>query len=196
MDDINNLLKKNTDKNPLTDNTDNSKDVFFYNSNSKNADDAVKTLQQSDNNYNQQTNNDYNQQADNNHRQQAETSQDVWRTSSNNAEFGSQQTSYSQQSQHLNYKGGNVNNVPGQGAATASMVLGIIGIFFWIISIGSFISIILGIIGLVFAVKSKNEGFVGAVRTAGFVMSIINIVAGAIITLLTISIFLAALSSI
>ena len=98
MDDINNLLKKNTDKNPLTDNTDNSKDVFFYNSNSKNADDAVKTLQQSDNNYNQQTNNDYNQQADNNHRQQAETSQDVWRTSSNNAEFGSQQTSYSQQS--------------------------------------------------------------------------------------------------
>ena len=65
-------------------------------------------------------------------------------------------------------------NVPGKGAATASLVLGIVGMFF--------AGIILGILGLYYAAKAKKEGFVGGMRTAGFVLSLLALIFGAMST--------------
>lgn len=65
----------------------------------------------------------------------------------------------------------------GKGLATASMVLGIVGLVFTFF-INGLIGLILGIIGLVLASKSKQQGFVGPIRTAGFVMSLISVIVG------------------
>lgn len=73
-------------------------------------------------------------------------------------------------------------NIPGKGAATASMVLGIIGVvclFFG--GVGSIVSLIVGIIGLILASNSKKAGFTSGVRTAGFVLSLISVIGGAIV---------------
>lgn len=51
-------------------------------------------------------------------------------------------------------------NVPGKGAATGALVL--------------------GIVGLVMASKAKKEGFSGGIQTAGFVLSILAVVFGAL----------------
>lgn len=72
------------------------------------------------------------------------------------------------------------NKIPGKGAAVASLVLGIIGVVLWFFGYSSAISVILGIIGLVLAGNSKKAGFVGGVRTAGFVLSLISLIGGAI----------------
>lgn len=71
-------------------------------------------------------------------------------------------------------------NLPGQGAATASMVLGIISVVLWFFGYSSLVSIILGVIGLVLASNSKNAGFNGSTRTAGFVLSLIGLIGGAL----------------
>ena len=63
---------------------------------------------------------------------------------------------------------------PGQGPAIASLVLGIVGLFV--------AGIICGIIGLCMAAKAKNEGYVGGIRTAGFVLSLVALVLGAVVT--------------
>ena len=61
-------------------------------------------------------------------------------------------------------------NIPGKGAATASMVLGIIGVVCWFFGVSSIVSVVVGIIGLILASNSKKAGFVSGVRTAGFVL--------------------------
>lgn len=71
------------------------------------------------------------------------------------------------------------NNVPGKGAATASLVLGIIAVICWFFGYSSILSVILGIIGIVLASNSKKEGFDGGIRTAGFVLSLIGLIGGA-----------------
>lgn len=58
-------------------------------------------------------------------------------------------------------------NIPGKGAATASMVLGIIGVVCWFFGVSSIVSVVVGIIGLILASNSKKAGFVSGVRTAG-----------------------------
>ena len=73
----------------------------------------------------------------------------------------------------------NDQNIPGKGAATGSMVLGIVGLVVALFIFGP-LGLILGIVGLVMAGKAKNEGFEGGMRTAGFVLSILAIVFGAI----------------
>ena len=65
-------------------------------------------------------------------------------------------------------------DVPGKGAATASLVLGIVGFFF--------AGVVLGIIGLCMASKAKQEGYVGGMRTAGFVLSLLSLILSAIAT--------------
>lgn len=72
------------------------------------------------------------------------------------------------------------NKIQGKGAATASLVLGIISVVCWFFGYTSIISVILGIIGLVLAGNSKKVGFQGGVRTAGFVLSLIGMIGGAV----------------
>lgn len=79
-------------------------------------------------------------------------------------------------------EGGNAldnQNVPGKGAAIGSLVLGIIGLVVALFINGP-VGLVLGIIGLVMAAKAKSGGFVGGMRTGGFVLSILAIIFGAI----------------
>ena len=72
------------------------------------------------------------------------------------------------------------NKVPGKGAATASMVLGIIAVVLWFFGYGALVSVILGIIGSVLAGNAKKAGYNGGMRTAGFVLSLIGLIGGAV----------------
>nr|WP_300170139.1 hypothetical protein [uncultured Flavonifractor sp.] len=72
-----------------------------------------------------------------------------------------------------------MENQNGKGSAIASLVLGIVGVVLVCFGL-SIVSLILGIIGLVLASKSKNEGFNGGLRTAGFVLSLLAVIFGAI----------------
>ncbi|MCC8196806.1 MAG: hypothetical protein LIO49_08455 [Ruminococcus sp.] len=72
-------------------------------------------------------------------------------------------------------------NVPGKGAATGSLVVGIIGVVLWFFGYSSILSVILGIVGLVLASSSKKSGFDGGTRTAGFVLSLISLIGGALV---------------
>lgn len=74
----------------------------------------------------------------------------------------------------------NDNKIPGKGAATASMVLGIISVVLWFFGYSALVSIILGIVGLILAGNAKKAGFVGGMQTAGFVLSLIGLIGGAI----------------
>lgn len=74
----------------------------------------------------------------------------------------------------------------GKSLATASMVLGIVGLVFTFF-INGLIGLILGIIGLVLAGKAKQQGFEGSMRTAGFVMSLISVIAGVLMFILALA---------
>lgn len=76
--------------------------------------------------------------------------------------------------------GGN-GDIPGRGAATASLVLGIISIASWFLGIGSFVGIITGIIGLICSSNAKREGYAGGMQTGGFVCSLIGLIGGALV---------------
>lgn len=71
--------------------------------------------------------------------------------------------------------------IPGKGAATASLVLGIISVICWFFGYSAIVSVVLGIIGLVLASNSKKAGFEGGLRTAGFVLSLIGLIGGAVV---------------
>lgn len=75
----------------------------------------------------------------------------------------------------------NDGNIPGKSAATASLVLGIISVVCWFAGYSSIISVICGIVGLILASNSKKMGFVSGVRTAGFVLSLIGLIGGALV---------------
>lgn len=88
------------------------------------------------------------------------------------------------------YNGGGYNNggynnyngdVPGKGAATASMVLGIISVVLWFFGYSAIVSVILGVVGLILAGNAKKAGFMGGIRTAGFVLSLIGLIGGALV---------------
>ena len=74
----------------------------------------------------------------------------------------------------------NDNKIPGKGAATASMVLCIISVVLWFFGYSALVSVILGIVGLILAGNAKKAGFVGGMQTAGFVLSLIGLIGGAI----------------
>ncbi len=75
---------------------------------------------------------------------------------------------------------GNVN-VPGKGAAIGSLVCGIVSVVFWFFGWGALVSVICGIVGLILASNAKKAGFEGGIRTAGFVLSIIGLIGGALV---------------
>ena len=66
------------------------------------------------------------------------------------------------------------DKIPGKGAATASMVLGIISVVLWFFGYSALVSVILGIVGLILAGNAKKAGFVGGIQTAGFVFDWTN----------------------
>lgn len=74
----------------------------------------------------------------------------------------------------------NNDKIPGKGAATVSMVLGIISVVLWFFGYSALVSVILGIVGLILAGNAKKAGFVGGIQTAGFVLSLIGLIGGAI----------------
>lgn len=71
-------------------------------------------------------------------------------------------------------------NPPGKSNATASLVLGIIAVVFCFFGYSAILSVILGIIGLVQASKAKELGYEDTVRTAGFILSLIGLIGGAL----------------
>lgn len=78
------------------------------------------------------------------------------------------------------------DNERGKNAAVTSMVLGIVAVVLWFFSFAAVVSVVLGIIGLVYANKAKAEGFRGGFYTAGFVLSLIGLIGGAIVVIVSI----------
>ena len=78
------------------------------------------------------------------------------------------------------------DNERGKNAAVTSMVLGIVAVVLWFFSFAAVVSVVLGIIGLVYADKAKTEGFRGGFYTAGFVLSLIGLIGGAIVIIVSI----------
>lgn len=75
----------------------------------------------------------------------------------------------------------NNQNVPGKGAAIGSLVCGIVSIVFWFFGITSILSLILGIVGLILSSSAKKAGYNEGLRTAGFVLSLLGTIFGALI---------------
>ena len=71
----------------------------------------------------------------------------------------------------------------GHGLAIGSLVCGIIGIVLWFFGYTCLISVVLGIVGLVLAENAKKEGNTEGIRTAGFIVSLIALIIGIIITI-------------
>lgn len=78
------------------------------------------------------------------------------------------------------------DNERGKNAAVTSMVLGIVAVVLWFFSFAAVVSVVLGIIGLVYANKAKTEGFRGGFYTAGFVLSLVGLIGGAIVVIVSI----------
>lgn len=80
----------------------------------------------------------------------------------------------------------------GKNMAIACLVLGIAGLVFTLL-INMLLGVIMGIIGLVLAGKAKRLGFVGGMRTAGFVMSLISVILGGVLLVLSLVAVVAAI---
>lgn len=70
--------------------------------------------------------------------------------------------------------------IPGKGQAVASLVLGIIGVALWFFGYSALVSVVLGIIGLVLAGNAKKAGYTEGMQKAGFILSLISLIGGAI----------------
>lgn len=72
------------------------------------------------------------------------------------------------------------NQVPGKGAAIGGLVCGIIALviaFTSVLMVTPIIGLIVAIVGMILASNAKKQGFVGGMQTAGFVMSLIGVIA-------------------
>lgn len=75
---------------------------------------------------------------------------------------------------------------PGHGAAVGSLVCGIVGLvlsfvlYFLTAGIGDVVALILGIVGIVLASNAKRDGNMEGIRTAGFVLSLLSLIFGAL----------------
>ena len=74
---------------------------------------------------------------------------------------------------------------PGQGAATGSLICGIISlvatvIFGWTTFL-ALAGMVVGIVGVVLAVNAKKQGYNGGMQTAGLVLSIIGAALSAVV---------------
>ena len=80
----------------------------------------------------------------------------------------------------------------GRNMAIACMVVGIAGLVFTLL-INTLLGVIMGIVGLVLAGKAKQLGFVGGMRTAGFVTSLISVILGGVLLVLALVAVVAAI---
>lgn len=85
------------------------------------------------------------------------------------------------------YSESSLKSEPGKNAAIAALVLGIISLVFWFMGALAILSTLLGVIGLVLSVKAKNEGYVSGVRTAGYVCSLIAVIGGALMFVISLA---------
>lgn len=69
---------------------------------------------------------------------------------------------------------------PGRSAAITSLVLGSVAVGLWLFVGAALLPVLLGIVGLVSAAKSKKAGYPGDLRTAGFILSLIALIGGAL----------------
>jgi len=69
---------------------------------------------------------------------------------------------------------------PGNGAATVSLICGIVGLFFF--------GLILGIIAIIQGNSARKQGYVGAKATIGIVLGILDVVFGVVGVLFMIAI--------
>jgi len=67
---------------------------------------------------------------------------------------------------------------PGKGKAILSLVLGIVALVLPV----PFLGLVCGAAGLFMAVSAGREGYVGGLKTAGFVLSIIGIISAMALT--------------
>ena len=58
---------------------------------------------------------------------------------------------------------------------------GIVSIVTWFFSMGALIGLVTGVIGLICASNAKKAGFVGGMRTAGFVCSLIGVIGSTLV---------------
>lgn len=72
-------------------------------------------------------------------------------------------------------------NTPGKGQAIASLIVGVISVVCWFFGYSAILSVILGIVGLILAGNSKKAGYYGGMRTAGFILSLIGLIGGAVV---------------
>lgn len=75
----------------------------------------------------------------------------------------------------------NGGQIPGKNAAVGSLVCGIVAVVLWFFGMTAIVSLILGIVGLILAANAKKAGFEGGIRTAGFVLSLLGLIFGAVI---------------
>lgn len=64
--------------------------------------------------------------------------------------------------------------------AIISLALADVTVGLWLLDGAVLLPMILGIVGLVFAAKAKKEGYMGDLRAAGFILSLIGIIGGAL----------------
>lgn len=76
---------------------------------------------------------------------------------------------------------------PAHGMAITSLVLGIVSVVFWFLGVGAIVSLLLGVAGCVLANMAKKRGNNTGIRTAGFVLSLIGLIVGALILLIMVS---------
>ena len=66
---------------------------------------------------------------------------------------------------------------PGKRQATISLVIAVIAFLYLMfvpLYVTSFFTFVLGIVGLIQAARAKKRGFVGAIRTIGLLLSVLN----------------------
>ncbi|MCC6094183.1 MAG: zinc-ribbon domain-containing protein [Eubacterium sp.] len=69
------------------------------------------------------------------------------------------------------------------GQALGSLICGIVGVVMWFFGYSCIVSVILGIVGIVLAENAKKSGNLEGMRTAGFVLSVIALIVGVIVTI-------------
>ena len=73
-----------------------------------------------------------------------------------------------------------MGNQSGKGAATASLVLGILAVVCWFFGYSAILSVVFGLIGIITSSNASKQGYTGGLQTAGFVLSLIGLIGGAI----------------